>query len=311
MTKYAAIDVGSNSILLYIAEKDEQGRWTTLVDTGEITRLGEGLQVTDSLRPEAMERTIHAITDFMGLIRKHNVEHVAAVGTMCLREAKNSAEFLHKVKDECNLAIEVISGEEEARLSCLAVKSGLKKLEGRFVIFDVGGGSTEFTFGNGGNVEHKLSINIGAIALTEKYLISNPVTKGELDTLLEAVEKAFTDFKAEREVHALIGMGGTMTNIGAVMHKLAVYNSDVIHGSVAPFSEIERQMELYRSKTLDERKAIVGLQPKRADVILAGVGIAYIIMKKFGVESVTISDRSIRHGLLFDRFHGHGSKNSS
>ncbi len=302
MTKYATIDVGSNSILLHIAEKDERGHWQPVMDKVEMTRLGEELQATGSLKPEAMDRTARALKGFMALVKEQGVAQVAVVGTMCLRVAKNAGDFLQKVKDECGLTIEVIPGEEEARLSYLAVKSGIGLSEGRLVIFDVGGGSTEFVFAKGEYIERKFSINIGAAGLTEKYLISNPVIKEELATMLNVVQATFADFEFDGKPDTLIGVGGTMTNIGAVMHQLAVYKPDVIQGFVLSLTEVERQLELYRSKTIEERKAIVGLQPKRADVILAGVGIIYTILKKFGVNSATISDRGIRHGLIVDRF---------
>ena len=302
MAKYATIDVGSNSILLHIAEKDERGHWQAVIDRVEMTRLGEELQATGSLKPEAIDRTARALKDFIALVKKQGVAQVAAVGTMCLRVAKNAGDFLQKVKDECSLTIEVIPGEEEARLSYLAVKSGIGLSEGRLVIFDVGGGSTEFIFAKGEHIERKLSINIGAAGLTEKYLISNPVIKKELAMMLNVVQAAFADFELDGKPDTLIGIGGTMTTMGAVLHQLAVYEPDVIQGSVLSLAEIERQMELYRSKTIEERKFIVGLQPKRADVILAGVGIIYTILRKFSVDSATISDRGIRHGLMVDRF---------
>ncbi|MBU1936285.1 Ppx/GppA family phosphatase, partial [bacterium] len=203
---------------------------------------------------------------------------------------------------ECGLAIEVISGEEEARLSFLGVKSGMNLSRGRFVIFDIGGGSTEFIFAKGEHIERKFSINIGAAGLTETYLISNPVTKEELAMMLNEVQAAFADFEADGNVDALIGIGGTLTTMGAVLHRLDVHKPDIIHGYVLSLVEIERQLELYRSKTIEARKTIVGLQPERADVILAGVGIVRTILKKFAVDAVTISDRGVRHGLMIERF---------
>ncbi len=299
---YATIDVGSNSILLYIAEKDEQGHWTPVMDRVEVTRLAEGLQATGFLKAEAMKRTVRALSGFMALAKEQGAVQVAAVGTMCLRAAKNAGDFLQQVKNECGLTVKVISGEEEARLSFLGVKSGMNLSRGRFVIFDIGGGSTEFIFAKGEHIERKFSINIGAAGLTEKYLISNPVTKEELAMMLNAVQASFADFEADGKVDALIGIGGTLTTMGAVLHQVAVYDPDIIHGYVLSLAEIERQLELYRSKTIEARKAIVGLQPERADVILAGAGIVRTILKKFGVDAVTISDRGVRHGLMMDRF---------
>jgi exopolyphosphatase/guanosine-5'-triphosphate,3'-diphosphate pyrophosphatase len=302
VAKYAAIDIGSNSVLMVVAESNGHGHLEELADEGEISRLGEGLQATGFLKPEAMERTIRVLSRFVQVAEDYNVDAIAAVGTMCLREAKNADVFLQTAKLECGLTVEVISGEEEARLAYLAAKHGLNIRDGRFVIFDIGGGSTEFIFGKGEQITRRFSLNLGAIGLTEKYLTSDPVTKEQLARLLEVVAASLDDIVLEGKVAALFGMGGTLTTLGAVMHVLVIYQPEVIHGTVLRFSEVERQMELYRSRTVEQRKGIIGLQSGRADIILAGVGIVYCLMKKLGVDSAIISDRGVRHGLLLDRF---------
>lgn len=302
MSRYATIDVGSNSVLIHIAEKSAGGKWKILDDQVEISRLGESLQATGELQKNAMDRTVQALADFMKLAEKYQVEQVAAVGTMALRVARNSADFIQRVKDVCDLQVEVIHGEDEARLSYLAVKSGIGLAQGNLVIFDVGGGSTEFIFGEGDKIQDRFSRNIGALRLTEQILKSDPVTPEELAEVLKTIESEFADLKIPEKVDALVGMGGTITNLAAVKHQLAKYNPDIIQGSVIELAEIERQMEMYRSQTIEERKKNIGLQPKRADVILAGCSIINIIMKKMGVSQFTVSDRGVRHGLMVDRF---------
>jgi len=302
MGRYATIDVGSNSVLIHIAEKDASGNWKVLDDRAELTRLGEGLQATGVLKPEAMERTVEALKKFVELAKSHNVEQIVAVGTMALRVAKNAPEFIEKVKEVCGLIIEVIDGKEEARLSYLAVKSGLGLAHGKLVIFDVGGGSTEFIFGKDDTIEKRFSINLGAIRITEQYLKSDPVKEEELQQALKEIETELSELKNQKEVHALVGMGGTVTNLAAVKHEMITYNPDLIQGTVLNRAEIERQMALFRSKTIEERKQIPGLQPKRADVILAGAAIVLSIMTILSVDSFTVSDRGIRHGLMVDRF---------
>jgi len=302
MAKYAAIDIGSNSVLMYVAEYNQDGRWKTLADRGESPRLGEGLQATGLLKPEAMERTIEVLSRFVQVAKDYRVDSIVAVGTMCLREARNADAFLQRAQKECGLSVEVISGEEEARLAYLSAKHGLNLNDSRFVIFDIGGGSTEFIFGRGERITRRLSLNLGAIGLTEKYLTSDTVTKEQLAELLSVIAASLDNIVLEGEVIAPVGIGGTMTTIGAVMHRLTIYDPEVVHGTVLRFSEVERQMELYRSRTVEARKSIIGLQPGRADIILAGVGIVYCLMKKLGVDSAIISDRGVRHGLLLDRF---------
>jgi exopolyphosphatase / guanosine-5'-triphosphate,3'-diphosphate pyrophosphatase len=302
MNRYATIDVGSNSVLIHIVEKDILGNFKVLDDQAELSRLGEGLQATGELKAEAIERTIIALKNFMNLVNTYKVDEVAAVGTMALRIAKNSDYFLKRVETECGLKITVIPGEEEARLSYLAVKSGLGLKEGNVAIFDVGGGSTEFIFGKGDSLEKRFSANIGCIRFTEQYLKSNPVNESELNSAIQQIESEFTELKSEEKLNALVGMGGTITNVSGVMHKLAKYDPAIVQGSSITKDEIIRQIELYSSKTIEERKSIVGLQPKRADVILAGVCIVKVIMEKLGMDKFVVSDRGIRHGLMYDKF---------
>jgi exopolyphosphatase/guanosine-5'-triphosphate,3'-diphosphate pyrophosphatase len=303
MAKYAVIDIGTNSIKFHIAEKDTDGQWSVVLDEANISRLGEGLQATGKISPEAMERNVNAVADMAQRAREHDVSAIAAVGTMCLRTAKNAQEFVTRVQDACDVTVKIIPGEEEARLAYLAVKSGVGLQSGQLVIFDTGGGSTEFIFGHGDRIEKRFSLNVGAVRYTEHLLVSDPVTQAEFKQAVATVEQDFAeDLQFDSPVDALVGMGGTVSNLSAVKHQLAQYDPDVIQGSVLSLEEIERQIAVYQSKTVAERKEIVGLQPKRADVILAGAIIVSVIMKKAGVSDFTVSDRGLRHGLIVDRF---------
>ena len=302
MSKYAVIDVGTNSIKFLMTEQDSAGNWSVVLDTAEITRLGEGLQTSGKINPEAMERNVKAIRELMAATQKEGVSEVAAVGTMALRTAKNAAEFVQQVKKECGLNVEIIPGEEEARLSYLAVKSGIGLSIGKLVIFDTGGGSTEFIFGKDDGIEKKFSLNVGAVRFSEQILKSDPITDEEYNSAVNAIEEALNELKFEGKVDALVGMGGTMSNLGAVKHKLKVYDPDVIQGSKLELSDVEQLISLFKVKTIKQRKKIIGLQPKRADVILAGAIIVQTILKKAGVGFATISDRGLRHGLIVDRF---------
>jgi exopolyphosphatase/guanosine-5'-triphosphate,3'-diphosphate pyrophosphatase len=302
MGRYAAIDVGSNSILMWIAQTNEQGEWRSLLDKGDIVRLSEGLTATGELKPQAMDRAAKTLNDFVNVARDHGVDEIAAVGTECLRAAKNAKAFVERVWQECGLDIEVISGEEEARLSYLAVQHSIPLPAGRVVVFDVGGGSTEFVVGKGDQVQNRQSIKLGAAGLTEKYLVSDPVTNEEMARLSQTIEKQLSEFRFNGKAAGLVGIGGTVTTIAAVMHKLTVYDAQIVHGSVVPLAEVEGQIALYRSLPIKERKRIVGLQPKRADVILAGVCVVYGMMKRLMADSLMVSDQGLRHGVLYDRY---------
>jgi exopolyphosphatase/guanosine-5'-triphosphate,3'-diphosphate pyrophosphatase len=302
MPRYAVIDVGTNSVKFDISERRQDGTWQTLVDRAEITRLGEGLERTGEISPDAMERTVAAIVGMVSQAHEAEVAKTAAVGTMGMRTALNSQQFIDMVEQRCGIRIETIPGTEEGRLAYLAVKAGLGLTEGALAIFDTGGGSTQFTFGSGSHVDEQFSLNVGAVRFTETYGLAGAISPEQLKVAHDAIASEFTRIDGRPSPTALVGMGGAITNIAAVKHQMAKYDPDVIQGSVVERSEVERQIEMYRSKSADHRRAIVGLQPKRADVILAGACIVKIVMDKLGKDRLSVSDRGLRHGLLIDRF---------
>ena len=302
MPRYAVIDVGTNSVKFNISERRDDGSWQTLVDRAEVTRLGEGLEKTGAISSEAMERTIDAIAGMAAEAKERQVTAIAAVGTMGMRTARNSQQFIDAVEQRCGIRIEIIPGEEEGRLAYLAVKSGLGLGDGSLVVFDTGGGSTQFTFGCGSVVAERFSLNVGAVRFTEDYYLDGIVSAEQLQAALDAIGKDLSRLDGKSSPEELVGMGGAITNIAAVKNQLAKYDPDVIQGSVLECAEIDRQIELYRTKSLEDRRSIVGLQPKRADVILAGACIVKTVMDKLHKDKLSVSDRGLRHGLLIDRF---------
>jgi len=302
MPRYAVIDVGTNSVKFNISERHDDGSWRTVVDRAEVTRLGEGLEKTGEISGDALSRTVDAIAAMAAEAQENGETAIAAVGTMGLRTARNSQQFIDAVKQRCGVRIEVIPGEEEGRLAYIAVKSGLGLAEGSLAIFDTGGGSTQFTFGHGAVVAERFSLNVGAVRYTEKYGLGGVVSAEQLRAALDAIGTDLARLGTERSPDLLVGMGGAVTNIAAVKHGLAKYDANIVQGSALDRAEIERQIELYRSRSLNDRQTIVGLQPKRADVILAGACIVKTVMDKLGKDKLTVSDRGLRHGLLIDRF---------
>ena len=302
MASYAVIDVGTNSVKFNISEQRADGSWRTIADRAEITRLGEDLQDTGEIGPEAMERTVAAIAGMVDEARQQRVADIAAVGTMVLRTAKNSQSFLDAVEQRCGIRVEVISGEDEARLAYLGVVSGIELGSGSVVIFDTGGGSTQFTFGKGNAVNERFSVNVGAVRYTEQFGLNDAVSPDKLRDAMKAIGIDFARLDNRVSPDALVGMGGAITNMSAVQHKMAKYDPTVVQGSIIERSEVDRQIELYRSTSLKDRGNIVGLQPKRADVIFAGSCIVRTVMEKLGQDKLRVSDRGLRHGVLIDRF---------
>jgi exopolyphosphatase/guanosine-5'-triphosphate,3'-diphosphate pyrophosphatase len=300
--RYAVIDVGTNSVKFHVGDRGDDGAWHTVADRAEISRLGEGREETGALQPEPMERTVEAIAGMVEEARKDGVREIAAVGTAALRAATNRADFVDAVRDRCGITVEVISGEDEARLGYLAATAELNVPDGSLVVYDSGGGSSQFTFGQGRRVDEQYSVPLGAVAPTEEFGLDGVVSKETLTRALEAISAGLQSLDGRATPDALVGMGGTATNLAAVKHRLARYDPDVVQGTVLDRDEIDREIELYRGRTADERREIVGLQPKRAEVILAGACIARTVLDKLGRESLTVSDRGLRHGLLVERF---------
>jgi exopolyphosphatase/guanosine-5'-triphosphate,3'-diphosphate pyrophosphatase len=303
-TRQAVIDVGTNSVKFHIGELQLDGTWTAVLDRAEVTRLGEGIDETGAIAPAAIDRTVTAIAGMAAEAAKQGAIGVTSVGTMGLRTATNSQAFRDLVKQRCSVSIEVISGSEESRLAYLAVQSATGLAGGSLVIFDTGGGSSQFTFGRGPRIDRQFSVNVGAVRFTERFHLDEAVSESVLQQALKAIADDLSDLDGAESPEVLVGLGGAVTNLTAVMHGMAKYDPDRVQGSVIERSEVDRQIELYRAKSADGRRGIVGLQPKRAEVILAGACIVGTIMDKLGKSSFTVSDRGLRHGVLIDRFGG-------
>jgi exopolyphosphatase/guanosine-5'-triphosphate,3'-diphosphate pyrophosphatase len=300
--RYAVVDVGTNSVKFVIAELGEDGSWTTVVDRAEVTRLGEGLDEGGELQPEPIERTVEAVAAMVDEARGAGVAEIAAVGTAGLRIASNSATFLDAVRERTGVEVEVISGEEESRLAFLAVTAALELGDGTLVVFDTGGGSSQFTFGHAGHVDERFSVNVGAVRFTERFGLDGVVGEQTVAAAREAIAADLESLRGRPSPDVVVGMGGAVTNLTAVKHELAAYDPSVIQGATLEAAEVDRQIELYRTRTADERRGVVGLQPKRAEVILAGALIVRTVLAKLGRESLTVSDRGLRHGVLAERF---------
>ncbi|HSD49435.1 MAG TPA: Ppx/GppA family phosphatase [Actinomycetota bacterium] len=300
--RYAVIDVGTNSVKFHIGERDAGGSWRAIVDRAELTRLGEGLQDAGVISSEPLGRTVTAIAGMAQEAKRHGVTAIVAVGTAGLRMAGNREDVVAAIRSDAGVGVDVIAGEEEGRLAYLAVQAGLGLGEGPLVVFDTGGGSTQFTFGRGAEVDERFSLEVGAVRYTERFGLDGEVSLEVLDEAFAAISDDLSRIDDRQAPDALVGMGGAITNITAVKHGLATYDPDVVQGTVLDRAEIDRQIELFRARAAEDRRAIVGLQPKRADVILAGACIVRTVMEKLDQQALTVSDRGLRHGVLIDRF---------
>jgi exopolyphosphatase/guanosine-5'-triphosphate,3'-diphosphate pyrophosphatase len=300
--RYAVLDVGTNSVKFHVGERDADGPWTTVVDRAAVTRLGEGLGDTGELGADAMSRTIDAIANMVAEASDLGTEALAAVATAGVRMAANGPAFVDAVRGRTGVEIEVISGEEEARLAYLAATATLPVAGSSLAVFDTGGGSSQFSFGTRDRVDERFSVNVGAARFTEEFHLDEAVDEATLAAAGAAIADDLDDLDGRPVPDTLIGLGGANTNLAAVRHELRDYDPDVVHGTVLDRAEIDRQIELYRSRPAEERRSIVGLQPDRAPVILGGALIVRTVLQKLDVGSETVSDRGLRHGLLVERF---------
>ena len=298
--RVASIDIGTNTILLLIADVDE-GELRPLFEMETIVGLGKGLQKDGILSQEAMKRGLQTLTQYLQQCQTKGAKKIFAVGTSALREAKNSRDFLNTIKEKLDLSIEIISGEEEAHLSFLAVARDLKELKKTTLVIDVGGGSTEFILGKGDQIIQWQSFPLGSVRFTEQFLLSDPIQREEWEKMEKEIRESLDRIPYPQEPFSMVAVGGTATTLASVKQGLEEFIPEKIHHFVLTKEALKNQLQLYRSKTIDERRKILGLPPARADVILAGGAILYMAMEKLKSPTVLISCHGIRYGLLYQK----------
>jgi exopolyphosphatase/guanosine-5'-triphosphate,3'-diphosphate pyrophosphatase len=295
--RYASIDVGTNSVLLLVAEKDAAGRWSPVVERAEITRLGKGVDQSKRLLPESIEATVKVLESFAAEARSAGAKAIVTSATSAARDASNGSEFLNAAKSRAGLDIEIIAGDEEARLSYASAHSDFGG-EHPLVVIDIGGGSTEFIFGDvQGRVQFRHSYDVGSVRLTERL---GP----DAGRMRATLKETFAALPAPPAGFRMVGVAGTVTTVLAVARAVEPYDPKKVHGAVMSKAEAEGVTKKLWSLSLDERKALPGMQPKRADVIPCGTLILEEAMNRLGAGELTVSDRGLRWGLLADRFKG-------
>ena len=302
LRRVASIDIGTNTILLLIAKVGE-GIIHPLFEIETVARLGENVQRNGMLLKEAMERGFQTLSQYSKRCREMEVQEIFAAGTSALREAKNSEEFLELIKEKLDLSIEVISGEEEAQLSFLAVAKDLQVREKPILVVDVGGGSTEFILGRDNQINQWISLPLGSVRFTEQFLCSDPVQEEEWERMVNRIRELLMDIPHSKELLSMVAVGGTATALASVEQGLEEFIPEKIHHFILGKEALKNQLLLYRSKTIEERKNIRGLSAARADVILAGGAILYLAMEELGCPSALISCHGVRYGLLYKKLH--------
>lgn len=300
--RYAVIDAGTNSVKFLVAERQDDGTWATIAERADMTRIGEGLTQGGDLSPDALDRTIAALRAMTAEARDLGAVAIAAAGTAWLRAVRDPDAAVAAIRAGSGVTIEPISGEEEGRLSYRAVQSRLGLGDGRVVVFETGGGSSQFSFGVGDQVEERFSVPVGAVSYTERFALMHAVEPAVLDVARSAIATDLSRIADRQHPDALIALGGAVTNLAAIHHGLATYDPAVVEGTVLARADIERQIDRFARLDAADRRSIIGLQPQRADVILAGACIVATVMDRLGQSSLTVSTRGLRHGLLEERF---------
>ncbi len=277
MTRVAAIDCGTNSLRLLIADIDRSSGTTKLTDVVRemrVVRLGQGVDASGELAPEALERTFAATADYAALIREHGAESVRFVATSASRDARNRQVFVDGIRDLLGVEPEVISGDEEAALSFAGASSVLPILDGqRVLVVDLGGGSTEFVLGTASGVTAAKSVDIGCVRLTERHLTDDPPTAEQIAAAEADVDAAITSAGLAvplESATAVVGVAGSITTVTAHALRLPEYSPEVIHGAELSISTIAQAATDLLHMTRSERAALPYMHPGRVDVMGAG-----------------------------------------
>ncbi len=297
--RVAAIDCGTNSIRLLIADVDA-GSLTDVSRRMEIVRLGEGVDRTGMLAPAAIERTRQALLGYAAEIAELGVGRVRMCATSASRDASNAADFRAMVRSVLGTDPEVITGEEEAGLSFTGAVHGLDA-EAPYLVVDIGGGSTEFVVGSD-TVRHAVSVDIGCVRLTERHLYSDPPTAAEIAAaerdITEAVDAALRKASG-RGTATLVGLAGSVTTVTSLALGLPDYDSARIHHARVSYDDVAKVTQELLGATVADRRELPGMHPGRADVIGAGALILRIIMERAGKTSVVASEHDILDGIAF------------
>ncbi|HEY5860982.1 MAG TPA: DUF501 domain-containing protein, partial [Actinomycetota bacterium] len=302
--RVAAIDQGTNSTRLLVAD----GAGTELARDMVITRLGQDVDRTGRLDPEALGRTVDVLAGFCRRARALGAGRIRVVATSAVRDAQNRVEFETAVLEHAGTALEVITGEQEAALSFLGATHGLEPADGPFLVQDIGGGSTEFVTGaEPGLAEHAISTQMGSVRLTERHIAHDPPTPGELAALFETVNEVLT--QVERDVpsapmRTFVAVAGTATTVQAINLGLGRYDPDRIHRSWLTVDDAARVLADLSAMTDAQRAAIPVMVPGRGDVIIAGAVILVATMRRFGVARAMVSETDILDGLALQMLDG-------
>src|ERR1700761_1349085 len=302
--RVAAVDCGTNSIRLLIADVDPDRATLTDVDRRmEIVRLGQGVDTTGRLAPEALDRTLKALSGYAALIADRGAEAVRMVATSATRDAANADEFVRRVTGILGTGPEVASGDEEARLSFLGATAELgPQVPSPYLVVDIGGGSTEFVLGAGSEVTSALSVNIGCVRMTERHLRADPPSAAQVTAATADIDAAIARAAAvvdARQARTLVGLAGSVTTVAGIALDLPGYDPERLHHSRLTAAQVHEVTSRLLAQTRAERARIPVTHPGRIDVIGGGALILDRIMIQLGLPEVLVSEHDILDGIAW------------
>jgi exopolyphosphatase/guanosine-5'-triphosphate,3'-diphosphate pyrophosphatase len=299
MTVVASIDIGTNSTRVLVA-RPVDGKLDILDRRNTITRLGQNVGATGRLAEDAVERTLACLRDYRASLDEHGVERLRVAATSASRDAANRDEFFDAVGDVVGARPELLSGEDEGRLSFVGATGDLDPALGPFLIVDIGGGSTEFILGTD-HVEGVLSVDVGCVRLTEKFLDHDPPLAEELTACISFADAYLDDVMREipgsAEARTLVGLAGTITTVAAVEIGLATYDREAIHHFVLTRDAAEDVFRTLATESRADRIHNPGLEEARADVIVGGCCVLVALFRRFGFDEMIVSEADILDGL--------------
>lgn len=285
----AVVDIGTNSIRLLIAEV--KGETMNVLKTAlKTTRIGEGTGQTGRLSEIAIRRTVEGLAEYQEMLQAYDVKNLTVAATSAVRDAENRAAFLKALKERTGWDVTVLKGEEEAYYSYLGATKGLPGKHDNTIVVDIGGGSTEFVWPHGDGIKCA-SLRLGAVRMTEK--------SATLQDIQETLTDLPVDFSEFSQVRA-VGVGGTFTTLAAIDQELSFYIPEKVHGYKIQKKSMERILASLEKMSLEQRRQLPGLQPERADIIIAGVRIALSVAQRLGIPEITVSEADIMYGLLYN-----------
>ncbi len=291
----AIIDIGTNSVRLLMAEKDEKGEWKTLRKELRSTRLGEGMTDKATIGQGAKERTLSAVGEFTAMAKLEGAEDIFAYGTSIMRDASNGEEFADEVTAASGVPVRILSGKEEAYYSYIGAAGTSGVITS---VVDIGGGSTEICVGFGTDVGARHSFRLGCVRCSKQFDTTTARGRAELKKHCFTLFRETDLMESMRNVKRWIGVGGTVTSLSSMLQELEVYDSAKVQDYVIHPEDVSKILEKLSKMSYDDKCHMKGLLPSRADIIVAGVVILDSLMEYFALSEITVSDRDLSEGLL-------------